>query len=219
MSGAVSGGRRGRGPFLLPKDWHWRRLGDLAELINGDRGQNYPNKAEYVSKGVPFINTGHIDPDGSLSSDRMNHLSREKFNSLRSGKVRKGDLVYCLRGATLGKTAVVGYEEGAIASSLVIVRPYPELDGQYAYLYLTSPFGRSFIHQHDNGSAQPNLAAGSMKKYWVPLPPIAGQALIVARVAQMRRHCDELRQRLTFALQRESQLAQALVEQQSTANL
>ena len=203
---------KGRPAFSLPEHWHWCRLGDLAELINGDRGQNYPNKAEYVSKGVPFINTGHIDPNGSLSSDRMNFLTREKFNSLRSGKVRKGDLVYCLRGATLGKTAVVEYEEGAIASSLVIVRPSTELNNQFAYLYLTSPIGRTFIQQHDNGSAQPNLAAGSLKKYWIPLPPLAEQSRIVTRVASLRRLCADLRQRLTASQSTQAHLAEALVQ-------
>lgn len=204
---------KGRPTFLLPEQWRWFRLGDLVELINGDRGQNYPNKAEYVSKGIPFINTGHIDPDGSLSSVRMNFLTREKFNSLRGGKVRKGDLVYCLRGATLGKTAIVDYEEGAIASSLVIVRPSAELNSEYAYLYLTSSDGRSFIQQHDNGSAQPNLAAASLKKYWIPLPSLAEQSRIVTRVAQLRRLCADLRQRLSAFQSTQAHLAEALVQE------
>ncbi|QLA79513.1 restriction endonuclease subunit S [Acidovorax sp. JMULE5] len=203
------------GPFAVPVDWEWCRLGEVAELINGDRGQNYPNKSEYVPAGVPFINTGHIDPDGSLSASRMHFLTRKKFDSLRSGKVRKGDLVYCLRGATLGKTAIVDYEEGAIASSLVIVRPSPKLDNQFLLLYLTSPAGRSFIWQHDNGSAQPNLAAGSLKKYWIPLPPLAEQSRVVTRVTALRRLCADLRQRLKAAQVTQSHLAQALVDSTS----
>ena len=209
LDGVLTG--KGIPNFPLPDGWHWSPLGDLAELINGDRGQNYPNKAEYVSIGIPFINTGHIDPDGSLSSDRMNFLTREKFDSLRGGKVRKGDLVYCLRGATLGKTAIVDYEEGAIASSLVILRPIAALNNRFAYLYLTSPIGRSFIWQHDNGSAQPNLAAASLKKYWIPLPPLVEQIRIVTRVNELRVLCADLRQRLSVGQAVQSRLADALV--------
>lgn len=204
-------------PFAIPVDWRWCRLGDVAELINGDRGQNYPNKSEYVPAGVPFINTGHIDPDGSLSQARMHFLTRQKFDSLRSGKVRKCDLVYCLRGATLGKTAIVDYEEGAIASSLVIVRPSPKMDHQFLYLYLTSPAGRSFIWQHDNGSAQPNLAAGNLKKYWIPLPPLPEQSRIVTRVTALRRLCADLRQRLAEREAVQARLAEALVHEVSLA--
>ena len=92
--------------FDVPKTWAQVRLGALVKLINGDRGKNYPNKNEYVRDGIPFINTGHIEPDGTLSKERMNYITKDKFSSLGSGKITSGDLVYCLRGATMGKTAI-----------------------------------------------------------------------------------------------------------------
>lgn len=200
-------------PFEIPVSWRWVRLGSVAALINGDRGKNYPNKAEYVSTGLPFINTGHIKPDGTLSHDSMHYLTRAKFDSLRSGKTRPGDLVYCLRGATLGKTAMVSYPEGAIASSLVILRFSEEVNRRFAYLFLTSPFGRGLIRRFDNGSAQPNLAASSVRRYVMPLPPIEEQQRIVARLDELRCLCADLRQRLTASQTTQSHLAEALVEQ------
>lgn len=99
-------------------------LKDIVSFYNGDRGKNYPNKSEYVEDGVPWLNTGQIMPDGSLSLRKMNFISREKFDSLGGGKIQPGDLVFCLRGATIGKTAFVSpYEIGAVASSLMIIRP------------------------------------------------------------------------------------------------
>ena len=104
-------------PFELPQGWEWIKFGLLSEFINGDRGKNYPNKEEYVTEGVAWINTGHIQPDGTLTSSDMNFISKSKFDSLRGGKIQKGDLVYCLRGATFGKTAfVTPYESGAVAA-------------------------------------------------------------------------------------------------------
>ena len=93
--------------YEMPIGWLARRFGEVSKLINGDRGKNYPNRNEYVELGLPFINTGHIDSNGTLSMDRMNYISREKFDSLGGGKIQSGDLVYCLRGATMGKTAIV----------------------------------------------------------------------------------------------------------------
>ena len=76
----------------------------------------------------------------------MNFITREKFDSLRSGKIQQGDLVYCLRDATLGKTALVTpLTEGAVASSLVIVRPSSYLDSRFLYFFLTSPPGQGRI--------------------------------------------------------------------------
>ncbi|WP_020413045.1 restriction endonuclease subunit S [Microbulbifer variabilis] len=173
------GGGELDGLVELPKGWSWVNFDSICYFENGDRGKNYPNRSEYVNKGLPWINTGHIEPDGSLSSDRMNYITRDKFVSLRSGKIEKGDLVYCLRGATFGKTAFVHpYEEGAIASSLMIVRPVLSSMAKYIYTYLISPLGKNQLQRFDNGSAQPNLSANSVKKYHFPLCSIYEQVEI-----------------------------------------
>ncbi|HDV3212807.1 TPA: restriction endonuclease subunit S, partial [Escherichia coli] len=54
-------------PFELPEGWEWCKFGLTSEFINGDRGSNYPNKNEYVSQGIPWINTGHIEKNGTLT--------------------------------------------------------------------------------------------------------------------------------------------------------
>ena len=73
--------------------WTETKLGAVCQFENGDRGSNYPNRSEYVDAGVPWINTGHIEPDGKLSQSDMNYITTAKFESLRSGKIRPGDLV------------------------------------------------------------------------------------------------------------------------------
>ncbi|EBK2227414.1 restriction endonuclease subunit S, partial [Salmonella enterica subsp. enterica serovar Virchow] len=163
-------------PFEVPEGWEWCKFGLISEFINGDRGSNYPNKNEYVVHGIPWINTGHIEKNGTLSITDMNFITEKKFNELRSGKIQSGDLVYCLRGATFGKTAFVKpYESGAIASSLMIIRPFIREMGEYIYNYLISPFGRSQIFRFDNGSAQPNLSANSVMLYAFACPPLQEQ--------------------------------------------
>jgi type I restriction enzyme S subunit len=212
-SSSLAASKRDRDiPFEIPANWKWMKLGQVSELINGDRSKNYPNRAEYVPEGVAWINTGHIEPDGTLSTESMHFITRKKFDSLRSGKVRLGDLVYCLRGATLGKTAIISqYEEGAVASSLVIIRLHPAVVPRFAYHVLTSPLGRAQIFQFDNGSAQPNLSANSVKKYWIPLPPPAEQKRIVTKVTELLSLCDALEAKLTQAESASTQLLSAAV--------
>jgi type I restriction enzyme S subunit len=200
------------GPFELRSNWRWALLGQVSTLINGDRSKNYPNKVEYVQEGVPWINTGHIERDGTLSLDSMHYITRKKFDSLRGGKVRSSDLVYCLRGATLGKTAIITqFEEGAVASSLVIIRPSSALDSKFAYQFLTSPLGRGQISTFDNGSAQPNLSAHNVKKYWIPIPPLAEQRRIVAKVDQLMALVDELESQLAASRATAAKLLDAIV--------
>jgi type I restriction enzyme S subunit len=201
-------------PFGLPKGWEWQLFGNLSGFINGDRGKNYPNREEYVDSGVPWINTGHIETNGTLSSNQMNYITKEKYESLRGGKVIKGDLVYCLRGATFGKTAFVEpFNFGAIASSLMIIRPHFLELGSYIYRYLISPFGRTQIFRFDNGSAQPNLSANSVGYYHFPLPPLEEQHRIVAKIDELMALCDSLKARLNQAQTNQLLLTDAIVEQ------
>ncbi|WP_345882150.1 restriction endonuclease subunit S [Shewanella algae] len=195
-----------------PSGWGWVKFGSLVDLINGDRGKNYPNKSEYVDEGIPFINTGHIDPNGSLSVNRMNFISEDKYNSLGSGKIQKNDIVYCLRGATMGKTAIVNpFETGAIASSLVIVRPNKNLYFKFAYYFLISPQAKAQIDRFDNGSAQPNLSAKSLGMYPICLPTREEQKEIVRLVDQYFAFADTIEAQVKKAQARVDKLTQSIL--------
>lgn len=200
-------------PFELPEGWEWCKFGLLSEFINGDRGTNYPNKNEYVDSGIPWINTGHIEKDGTLSVSDMNYITQKKFDELRGGKIQCGDLVYCLRGATFGKTSfVTPYKIGAIASSLMIIRPFITQFGLFFYNYLTSPFGKSQIFRFDNGSAQPNLSANSVMLYAFPCPPLDEQFRIYNKVQELFGICESLKTNIQSAQQTQLHLADALTD-------
>lgn len=191
--------------------WQWIRLGSVVSLINGDRGKNYPNKSEYVKHGIPFINTGHINPDGTLADERMNFISEAKYNSLNGGKTKSTDLVYCLRGATMGKTSRVHYKIGAIASSLVIVRPSDYIDRDFAYYFLISPPAKNLINEFDNGTAQPNLSAKSLATYPLQLPSLKEQIEIVYRVEKLFNFAALAETKATDALQRVDKITQSML--------
>lgn len=159
--------------------WKLTTLGELCTFENGDRGENYPGRSAFVSSGIPIINAGHLSADGIDTAD-MNYITRERFNLLRSGKIRQGDVLFCLRGS-LGKFALNDcYEEGAIASSLIIIRPKSSLDVSYLCAYLGSSLCADMVRKYENGAAQPNLGGKSLEKFLIPLPPLEEQRRIVA---------------------------------------
>jgi type I restriction enzyme S subunit len=143
-------------------------LGSLAYFENGDRGPNYPNKSMRVDVGIPFINAGHIS-EGDINFDDMDYISRGTFEKLSRGKVNTDDILFCLRGS-LGKVGVVtDFSEGAIASSLVIVRPKPGVSSKYLLMYFMSSLCEGEIAKLRSGTAQPNLGAAQLKTFQVPI--------------------------------------------------
>ena len=185
-------------PFEIPEGWMWVRLGQLYPILNGDRGKNYPAKSKLSSEGIPFISALNLNGKTVVKDDRLLCLSDEQYHKLGNGKLQKGDMVVCIRGS-LGKHGVFPFEKGAIASSLVVLRNYFErfLCQEFLDLYLDSPLFFSEIKKYDNGTAQPNLAARSLERFLFPLPPLAEQKRIVAKIEELLPLVDRYEQAWT----------------------
>ena len=177
--------------YDIPRSWSWVQANDLWDFENGDRGKNYPSRDQLVENGIPFVNAGHL-VSGRVSMSQMTFITSERYQRLNGGKLRKGDQIYCLRGS-LGKHAIYDHEgEGAIASSLVILRPVEQQCVPYLFIYLESHVAEQMLQRFDNGSAQPNLSSANLRKYEIPLPPLAEQHRIVAKVDELMALCDRL---------------------------
>ena len=178
-------------PFEIPVNWIWARLTDISNIINGDRSKNYPAKSTLSSEGIPFISALNLNGKSVDDDDRLLCLSDEQYNKLGSGKLQKDDIVICIRGS-LGKHGKYPFDKGAIASSLVICRPHIFADeiGGFIMNWLDSSLFPREIDKYDGGSAQPNLAAENLKKFLVPLPPIAEQKRINEKLEDILSQID-----------------------------
>ena len=155
-------------------DWVETTLGDVCDFINGDRGKNYPSAKFRQSHGIPFINAGHLD-NGVVKFDSMDFISEEVFEKLGSGKVQPGDILFCLRGS-VGKFAnVEDLQEGAIASSLVIIRPRSRITKDFLMHYFDSDLCASELKKSLTGAVQPNLSANNLKNFKITLPALERQ--------------------------------------------
>lgn len=193
-------------------------LGRCCTFENGDRGKNYPGKEHRVLSGVPFINAGHLTEDG-IDFSKMDYISEDRFSLLGNGKIKPRDILFCLRGS-LGKfSCVYDLERGAIASSLVILRPRPLLRIEYLLEFLASVQCVEQIHRHKGGAAQPNLGAQDLKLFEIPLPPIEVQDTTASHLACVRSAVSDAKSLYAQKLSSLGELRRSLLDQALTGQL
>ena len=146
----------------------------VCEIIDGDRGENYPKQADFSDKGFClFLSAKNITKDG-FKLDDCSFISEEKDKKLRKGKLMRGDVILTTRG-TVGNIAYYGcdipFDQVRINSGMVILR----LDcKQVEVHYFIMAFKRILDLMRQkvvSGSAQPQLPISVMKKIIIPLPP------------------------------------------------
>ncbi|MCD8175078.1 MAG: restriction endonuclease subunit S [Phascolarctobacterium sp.] len=151
------------------KDWKCTLLKNSdCEILNGDRGSNYPSGDDFKLHGVPFVNAGHLK-NGQVDFDKMDYISYEHYERMGGAKLKAGDILFCLRGS-LGKFATVDFDEGAPASSLCVLRCNGILKPAYLYYLLGAEQIRKQIESANTGSSQPNLSADNMSEFELFFP-------------------------------------------------
>ena len=117
-------------------EWKECKLGDASfDIIDGDRGKNYPKKDEFFESGYClFLNTKNVTTNGFAFTE-LNFITKEKDELLRKGKLKRYDLVLTTRG-TVGNVGFyndnVIYDKLRINSGMVIIRPNA-IDKEFNY--------------------------------------------------------------------------------------
>ena len=156
------------------------QIGQLADIIDGDRGKNYPKQNEFFPEGYClFLNAGNVTPNG-FSFEENSFITQEKDDLLRKGKLQRGDIVYTTRG-TVGNAALysesVPFENIRINSGMVILRCHEDIvDKQYLYQVLKSEHFRPYFKKYCTGSAQPQLPIINFSKIELNIPEVANPA-------------------------------------------
>lgn len=198
--------------FELPVTWTWTTFDDL---INPEYPVAYgvlvpgPN----VVDGVPFVRIADLDlvappqmPEKSISSEVDRQFERTR---IRGGEILMGVV------GSIGKLGIAppSWAGANIARAVCRLVPCDQVSKEYVILMLQSELMKKQFLGDTRTLAQPTLNIGLIRSASTPLPPLAEQHRIVAKVDQLMALCDQLKIRLTQARQLNEQLASTLVEQ------
>jgi type I restriction enzyme S subunit len=180
--------------FALPDTWALARLGQIYE--SSFYGPRF-GKEEYVKEGgIPTIRTTDMTSNGQIVLREPPRVRIDDPRKLALYEVRANDLLVT-RSGTIGMMAVFKGDYTAIPSAYLIrFRFPPEVLADFYYLYLSSPHGNDLLGLSLRSIGVPNVNATSISRFTAPLPPLAEQRRIVAKVAQLMASVDALETQL-----------------------
>ena len=151
---------------------------ELCEIIDGDRGKNYPTTDEFSNEGYClFLNAKNVTSSG-FNFDTCMYVTKEKDTALRKGKLKRGDVVLTTRG-TLGNLAFytdeIPYENVRINSGMVILRMKHELINEVYFIEQFKMQLAGIKEKIASGSAQPQLPISTMNKIQILVSSIEEQ--------------------------------------------
>jgi len=157
----------------LPEGWRMGTLEDLVEIIDGDRGVNYPKDTDLYPIGYClFLNAGNVTSKG-FNFDNKLYITEEKSSLMRAGKLKRNDIIFTTRG-TVGNFALysneIPFEHMRINSGMVILRSSILSSIQYVYNLFHLPSFKQDIINYLSGSAQPQLPIKDFNRIPIIIP-------------------------------------------------
>lgn len=175
-------------PFDIPESWEWVRLDTVTREI-GDIDHKMPQTNPMGS--IPFISPKDFTPT-SIDFSNAKRIGKDDYNRLaKKTTPEKGDIIFPRYG-TIGVTRRVMTNRKFIVSysCCTIKMLSNSMDADYIDFVLKSPLIKNEIHKYVNKTTQPNVGLKSIKMFLFPLPPLAEQHRIVAKLEEIQSDID-----------------------------
>ena len=194
----------------LPVGWSVENLGNLVDPVRTiSYGVLVPG--EDVSDGVPFVRahdlalTSHPARPGKT-------ISPEIEKAYARTRLRGGEILLCVVGS-IGKLGIVppSWAGANIARAVARIVPIAPLSSGYLIIVLRGDTVQSYFREATRTLAQPTLNVGLIEQTPIPIPPLAEQRRIVAKVDELMVLCDRLEASLASSDATRSRLLGALL--------
>lgn len=163
----------------LPSSWRWASLSLLCNAVTDGDHLPPPKSPE----GIAFLTIGNVTT-GKLDFEGCRFVPKAYFDKLAPfRRPLVGDILYTVVGATYGRPALVESDRAfCVQRHIAILKPSPSLDVNFLLLLLQSPFVYDQATKSITGTAQPTVPLTALRNFLLPLPPLAEQRRIVAKV-------------------------------------
>lgn len=184
-------------PFGIPESWVWIRLGEISSLITKGttpRGGN----VSYLEEGIGFLRAENVAGLDKLDKTNLKYIDENThIGYLKRSIIQENDILITIAG-TLGRTAIVKKEDLPLnanqAVSMVRLVDSCNIELLYLIYALNSGGIQKYLTEQKKTTAIPNLTLEIIANCILPLPPLAEQKRIVAKIEELLPYIDRYEQ-------------------------
>ena len=173
-------------PFPIPPRWVWSHLGNLFHLVT-DGAHHTPR---YIDRGISFLSVKDVS-SGMIDFTNARQISEDQHTELcKRCCPEKGDILLTKVGTTGIAIPIKTERPFSIFVSVALLKfSAAELSQDYLCHLINSPFVRQQSKDNTQGIGNQNLVLRLINGFALPIPPLAEQHRIVAKVDELMALC------------------------------
>lgn len=178
-------------PFDIPESWKWVRIGTVATILGGKR---IPAGRKLSSNDTGYIYIRVSDmKDGYVSTENLQYVPEDIFPSISKYIIHKEDVFITVAG-TIGRVGKIPPElDGANLTENADRLVFSLMDQDWLIKCMQSSLVQNQIADATTKVGQPKLAIIRIQNMLIPLPPLAEQKRIVAKLEEILPLCERLK--------------------------
>lgn len=167
-------------PYDLPQGWQWVRMQEVYDVRDGTH-----DSPKNVTNGIPLI-TSKDFKNGKINFDNAKLISADDHQKIEQrSHVDDGDILYSMIGGNIGNMVIVKKERDFSIKNVALFKYYDKKLSEPYFLKLLLEAITFDFKNKAFGGAQQFVSLNFIRNYLIPLPPLAEQKRIVAKVEEL----------------------------------
>lgn len=173
-------------PFDIPDSWEWVRLDEVIDVRDGTH-----DTPPYYPTGIPLITSKNLS-NGKLEFTNVKYISKQDADNInKRSRVDIGDILFAMIGSIGNPVIVNDNREFCIKNIALFKQISPKLMNM-KYIYFILVFAQRKLKGIASGGVQSFISLRVFRRYIIPIPPLAEQHRIVAKLEELLPLCQQL---------------------------
>lgn len=174
-------------PFDIPESWRWCRLADVIDVRDGTH-----DSPKYVPAGIPLVTSKNL-VNGVIDYSNVKYITQEDADKINArSMVNDDDILFAMIGS-IGNPVLVKKDREFCIKNMALFKRFANTDISMRYVYWFLFYAQYKLKKEASGGVQSFIALSRFREYLMPLPPIAEQNRIVAKLEEILPLCERLK--------------------------